>query len=156
MGWAVVGVGSRHPVRVFVHITYLLLEVAASCPSHTPSSPHSSLRCLCTCRHLHFSQQVTTHVRVLRVCVPRCFSRDRGFATPWTIAHQAPLSTGSSRQGPWSGLPFPPPGDLPGPEIEPTSLALAGGLFIPEPPGKSQMYFSICLRSIHLFFYRRR
>ena len=40
-------------------------------------------------------------------------------------------------------MPFPPPGDLPDPEIEPTSLALAGGLFTPEPPGKTQMYFSI-------------
>ena len=44
-------------------------------------------------------------------------------ATPWTVAHQAPLSMGFSRQEYWSGLPFPPPGDLPDPVIEPTSLA---------------------------------
>ena len=40
------------------------------------------------------------------------------FATPWTVAYQAPLSMGFSRQGYWSGLPFPSPGDLPNPEIE--------------------------------------
>ena len=40
------------------------------------------------------------------------------FATPWTVAHQAPLSMGFSRQEYWSGLPFPSPGDLPNPGIE--------------------------------------
>ena len=45
------------------------------------------------------------------------------FATPWIIAHQVPLSMGFSRQECWSGLSFPPPGDLPDPEIEPASLA---------------------------------
>ena len=43
------------------------------------------------------------------------------FATLWTIAHQAPLSTGFSRQEYWSRLPFPPPGDLPDPGTEPES-----------------------------------
>ena len=41
------------------------------------------------------------------------------FVTPWTVAHQAPLSAGFSVQEYWSGLPFPPPGGLPGPGIEP-------------------------------------
>ena len=45
-------------------------------------------------------------------------------AIPWTIAHQAPLSMGFSRQEYWSGLPFPSPGDLPNPGIEPGSPAL--------------------------------
>ena len=45
------------------------------------------------------------------------------FATPWTIAHQAPLSMGFSQQEYWSGLPFPPSGDLANPGIEPTSPA---------------------------------
>ena len=48
------------------------------------------------------------------------------FVTPWTVAHQAPLSMGFPRQEYWSGLPFPPPGDLPDPGIEPGSPALAG------------------------------
>ena len=43
------------------------------------------------------------------------------FATPWTVAHQAPLSTEFSRQEYWSGLPLPPPGDLPDPGMEPAS-----------------------------------
>ena len=57
-------------------------------------------------------------------------------ATPWTVAHQAPLSMGFSRQDYWSGLPFPSPGDLPDPGIEPTSPALAGGFLTTVPPGK--------------------
>ena len=55
------------------------------------------------------------------------------FATLWTIACQAPLSMGFSRQEYWVGLPFPPLGDLPNPRIEPVptvSLALAGRYFI--------------------------
>ena len=59
-------------------------------------------------------------------------SRVRLFVTPWTAARQAPLSMGFSRQEYWSGLPCPPPGDLPNPGTEPTSLtspALAGGFF---------------------------
>ena len=54
------------------------------------------------------------------------------FVTPWTIAHQAPLSMRFSRQEYWSGFPWPPPGDLPDPGVEPTSAAspaLTGGLF---------------------------
>ena len=50
-------------------------------------------------------------------------------ATPWTVAHQAPLSTGFSRQEYWSGLPFPSPGDLPDLGIEPMSLALQADSF---------------------------
>ena len=46
------------------------------------------------------------------------------FVTPWTLAHQAPLFTEFSKQEYWSGLPFPSPGDLPDPEIEPGSPAL--------------------------------
>ena len=57
------------------------------------------------------------------------FSRVRLSATPWTIARQAPLSMGCSRQEYWSGLPCPPPGDLPQPGMEPVSPALAGGFF---------------------------
>ena len=55
--------------------------------------------------------------------------------TPWTVARQAPLSLGFSRQEYWSGLPFPLQGDLPDPGIEPTSPASEGGFFITEPLG---------------------
>ena len=56
--------------------------------------------------------------------------------TPWTVAHQAPLSMGFSRQEYWSGLPFPSPGDLPDPGIEPRCPELASGFSTTEPPGK--------------------
>ena len=61
------------------------------------------------------------------------FIRVQFFGTLWSVALQAPLSMGFSRQEYWSKLPCPPPGDLPGPVIEPASLmspALAGGFFI--------------------------
>ena len=58
------------------------------------------------------------------------------FATPWTVAYQAPLSMGFSRQEYWSGLPFPSPGDLPNPGIEPGSPALQADALTSEPPGK--------------------
>ena len=58
--------------------------------------------------------------------------------TPWPVACQAPLSVEFSRQEYWSGLPFPFPGDLPNPEVEPASPALAGGFFTTEPPGEPE------------------
>ena len=57
-------------------------------------------------------------------------------ATPWTVARQSPLSMGFSRQEYWSGLPFPSPGDLPNPGIEPQSPALQADSLPSEPPEK--------------------
>ena len=57
-------------------------------------------------------------------------------AIPWTVAHHAPLSMGFPRQEYWSGLPFPPAGDLPDPGITHMSPALASRFFIAESPGK--------------------
>ena len=54
----------------------------------------------------------------------KSLSRVRLFATPWTVAYEAPLSMEFSRQEYWSGSPFPSPGDLPKPGIEPGSPAL--------------------------------
>ena len=69
-----------------------------------------------------------------------CFSHVPLCATPWTVAHQAPLSIGVSRQEYWSGLPFPPPEDLPNPGIEAYLFCLlqwqAGSLPL-TPTGKS-------------------
>ena len=71
------------------------------------------------------------HTHKVHACqVLSRFSRVRLIATLWIVAHQAPLSMGFSRQEYWSGFPFPSPGDLPEPGIEPMSLtspALAGG-----------------------------
>ena len=66
-------------------------------------------------------------------------SHVRLFATPWTVACQAPLSMEFSRQEYWSGMPCPPPGDLPYPGIKlecPVSPISAGRFFTIEPPGK--------------------
>ena len=59
-------------------------------------------------------------------------------STPGTAAHQAPLSMGFSRHEYWSGLPFPSPGDLPDPGIEPGSPALQADALPPELLGKPQ------------------
>ena len=71
-----------------------------------------------------------------------CFSCVRLSATLQTIAHQAILSMGFSKQEYWSGLPCPPPGDLPNPGIEPTSLmfpALAGRFFTTDATWEAQL-----------------
>ena len=70
----------------------------------------------------------------------KLLSRVQLFATPWTVAYQAPPLMGVSRPQYWSRLPFPFPGDLPESKIEPTCLALAGGFFTTEPPGKPLQY----------------
>ena len=67
------------------------------------------------------------------------------FVTPWTVAYQAPLSMGFSRQQYWSGLPFPSPGDLPNPGIEPGSPALQTDALLSEPPGKHMPILSLLI-----------
>ena len=62
------------------------------------------------------------------------------FTTPWTAALQGPLSMEFFRQEYWSGLPFPPPGNLPNPGIEPVSPTLAGGFFTTKPLGSLTDY----------------
>ena len=72
-----------------------------------------------------------------------CFSHVRFFVTLWAVACQAPLSMGFSRQAHWSELPFPPPGDLPDPQIKPASLmspASAGRFFTTSGTWKAQSY----------------
>ena len=64
------------------------------------------------------------------------------FATPWTVAYQAPRSMEFSRQEYWSGLPFPSPGDLPDPGIEPRSPALQADGLTSEPPLRSDQSLS--------------
>ena len=85
---------------------------------------------------------------VMCVC-PKLLSCLWLFANPWTVAHQVPLSLGFYRQEYWSGLPCPPPRDLPNPGIEPVSLmspALAGRFLTPsatwETPAGSVLHFT--------------
>ena len=81
---------------------------------------------------------------VLYSCIPSLslcvfaymLSHVQVFKTLWTVAHQGPLSMGFSRQEYWSGLPFPPPGDLSNPGIEPRPLALQANALPSESPGK--------------------
>ena len=84
---------------------------------------------------LEKSQDLGTKYKCLSERV-KSLSRVRLFATPWTVAYQAPPSMGVSREEYWSGLPFPSPGDLPDPGMEPRSPALQADALLPEPPGK--------------------
>ena len=80
-------------------------------------------------------QGTVLNILCVCVCVLSCVQL---FVTPWTVALQALLFMGFSRQDYWSGLPFPLPGDLPDTRIKPTfpvSPALAGRFFTTEPPG---------------------
>ena len=71
----------------------------------------------------------------------KSLSRVRLFATPWTVAYQAPPSMGFSRQECWSGLPFPSPGDLPDLGIEPGSPALRQTLYRLSYQGRPDKYY---------------
>ena len=73
------------------------------------------------------------------------FSHVQLFSTPWSVAHQAPRSMGFSRQEYWSGLPCPPPGDLPDPGMGPTSLmspALGGEFFTASATWEAELFLS--------------
>ena len=92
------------------------------------------------------SKRIHVHIANRKFCLSnicvklfsevKLLSRVRLFVTLWTVAHQAPLSMGFSRQEYWSGLPFPSPGDLPNPGIEPRCPAWQADAFSSEPPGK--------------------
>ena len=71
----------------------------------------------------------------------KSLSRVQLFATPWTVAYQAPPSMGFSRQECWSGLPFPSPGDLADPGIEPGSPTLQADALPSEPPAPGDFNF---------------
>ena len=70
----------------------------------------------------------------------KSLSRVRLFVTLWTVAYQAPQSLEFSRQEYWSGLPFPSPGDLPNPGIEPGSPALQADFLPAELPRKPKIW----------------
>ena len=141
---------------MFSRITHAVGWVTASFPfvfqfelRISSSSPMTS-----SCTWLIFSStpnQLTKSFFHILICVPSmcvcsvaqsCLD---SFATQWTVACQAPLNMEFPRQEYWSGLPFPPPGDLHNPGIEPVPLvppALAGGFFTTEPLGKPLLLIS--------------
>ena len=109
----------------------------------------------------HWASSVCVRVYV---CVLIRFGHVQFFATLWTLACKAPLSMGFSRQEYWSGLPCPPPGDLPNPGIKPASRmspALAGGFFTTRTTWEAHMCVClyICIykhharEQIHTFIY---
>ena len=115
-------------------------------PLPTPIQPVKSAELGYLCRksreksHPSQSSAVEVNRKGSCVCVLSCFSRVRLCETPWTV-HQAPLSMGFSRQEYWSELPCPPPGHLPDPGIQPTSLispVSAGEFFTPSATWEAQ------------------
>ena len=84
-------------------------------------------------------------------------SRVLFFETPWTGPHHTPLSMEFSRQAYWSGLLFPPSGDLLDPGIKPKcpmSLTLAGRFFTAEPPGKLHLFQNLYSKETHVIVVR--
>ena len=95
----------------------------------------------CPLRNLYSGQEATVRTGHgttdwFQIGKVKSLSHVQLFATPWTVTYQAPPSMGFSRQEYWTGLPFPSPGDLLDPGIEPRSPALQAKALPSEPPGK--------------------
>ena len=102
------------------------------------------------------SEESILQVIYFELCRPKCIKKKKYwihiaavvqslshvqfFATPRAVAHQAPLSMWFPRQEHYSGLPFPPPGDLSDPEMESASVSMSGRFFTTEPLGKPAEY----------------
>ena len=114
-------------------------------PPAFPSDLSGELLCLGQlgffplCLSVHLSVSVRLSLCV-SLCLPLSLCRVPPSVTPWTAARQAPLSMEFSRQGYWTGLSFPPPGDLTDSGIEPASLGLSGRFLTTVPPGKRPYY----------------
>ena len=120
--------------------------------------PQSALLLRCLIKRPMYSTWQSIHIAKWIFLLLFCHSDvSNSFATPWTVACQAPLSTGFPKQEYSSGLPLPSLGDLPDPGIEPASLAspaLAGRGFSPaEPPGKPQISRALYKKS---FLYKNQ
>ena len=132
------------PPRFSVHgiLQARILEWVAMPSSRGSSWPRDGTHgsyVSCICRQvLYYTISATWEApeELLKVKV-KSLSRVRLFATPWTVAYQAPPSMGFFRQEYWSGFPFPSPGDLPNPGVEPRFPALEANALTSEPPGKS-------------------
>ena len=85
---------------------------------------------------------------IIIIIIIHSLSHVQFFATPWTVAHQASLSMGVSRQEYWSGLTFPSPGDLPDPGIKPRSPILQADTLTSEPPEKSLLLLLRALKCL--------
>ena len=119
-------------ISTILSFTSLILSSALVILLFVASSVFYFIYCII---HYYWLFFVSSRKRKRKV---KSLSRVQLFVTPWTVAHQAPLSMGFSRQEYWSGLQFPSPGDLPNPGIEPGSPVLQTDSLPPEPPGKPQ------------------
>ena len=137
---------------------YAILITSRSCDLNTVSVSHMLfftliLSYLFTLVNIfEHLQQITTVVFVC-VCVRAC-SVMSDSVTPWTIAHQASLSMGFSRQEYWSGMPFPIPGTLPDPGTESTYFFIScidRHIFTTASPEKSTFLFIFWLKLIQVF-----
>ena len=135
-------------MRTQIHKWSLFISQAttAMCPTQTRKLqidcslfPYHHLRNHNSFIHLLIGHLVLCQAWSLHVCVFSCFSCVQLFVTPLTVAHQAPLSVGFSRQVYWSGLPYPPPGDLPHPGSKPGSPASAGRFFTTNATWEAQV-----------------
>ena len=86
--------------------------------------------------YITYSKNLLFYIYYMYFVKVKLLSRVRLFVIPWTVAYQAPLSMGFSRQEYWSGFPFPSPGDLPNPGIEPRSPVLQSHSLLTELQGK--------------------
>ena len=84
----------------------------------------------------HYTFAQTNRMSITKKKKEKSLSHVQLFETLWTVAYQAPLSMGFSRQEYWSGLPFPSPGDLPDPRIKPRPPTLQADALVSEPPEK--------------------
>ena len=131
------------------HFIFCSHSLKSSCdqpPSYHWCPTLAHLAPVSTCLHSHSHKEAlglllplgtaTLFLSEVFLSEVKLLSCARLFATPWTVAYQAPLSIGFSRQEYWSGLQFPSPGDLPHPGIEHRSPALQADSLTSEPPGK--------------------
>ena len=108
------------------------------------------LVCISLCTSVSISLGLKTRCRVTELKAKHSLNTDCAgglvaqswptLCDPMTVVSQTPLSMGVSRQKHWSGLPFPSPGDLPDPGIEPGSAAFQADSLLSEPPGKSKNF----------------
>ena len=110
-----------------------------SLSTSTFKKPHAIPSCEITILDM-IQKEISGHMERKWKC--QSLSHVQLFASSWTVAHQAPLSMGFSRQAYWSGLPFPSPGNLPDPGSEPQSPALQADSLLSESPRKPRGYIN--------------
>ena len=107
-----------------------------------------NVKCITTVENSLAILQKVRHRVTVKV---KSLSLVRLFATPWTVANQAPPSMGFSRQECWSGLPFLSPGDLPNPGIKPGSPTLQADALPSEAPGKLELLYVLVIPLLNIY-----